>query len=92
MFRSIRTNDGRAQHLDSCLTSHWSTTTILRDKPLPKQLGECWEAERTRFEAMLRAQETVPLEAVTIAVSLDGVMVPMKDGGRAQKRDEEGPR
>ncbi len=37
---------------------------------------------------MLRAQETVPLEAVTVAVSLDGVMVPMKDGGRAQKRDE----
>ena len=55
---------------------------------LPKQLSECWEAERTRFEAMLRAQETVPLEAVTVAVSLDGVMVPMKDGGRAQKRDE----
>ncbi|MGH8625121.1 MAG: hypothetical protein ACREYC_07585 [Gammaproteobacteria bacterium] len=48
---------------------------------LPKQLGACWEAERTRFEAMLRAQETVPLEAVTVAVSLDGVMVPMKDGG-----------
>ncbi len=55
---------------------------------LPKQLGECWEAERARFEAMLRAQGTVPLEAVTVAVSLDGVMVPMKDGGRAQKRDE----
>ena len=55
---------------------------------LPKQLGACWEAERARFEAMLRAQETVPLEAVTVAVSLDGVMVPMKDGGRAQKRDE----
>jgi len=41
-----------------------------------------------RFEAMLRAQETVPSEAVAVAVSLDGVMVPMKDGGRAQKRDE----
>jgi len=47
---------------------------------LPKQLSECWEVERTRFEAMLRAQETVPLKAVTVAVSLDGVMVPMKDG------------
>ena len=41
-----------------------------------------------RFEAMLRAQETVLSEAVAVAVSLDGVMVPMKDGGRAQKRDE----
>ena len=55
---------------------------------LPKQLGACWEAERTRFEAMLRAQERVPLQAVTVAVSLDGVMVPMKEGGRAQKRHE----
>ncbi|MGH7383436.1 MAG: hypothetical protein ACREKR_14625, partial [Candidatus Methylomirabilales bacterium] len=55
---------------------------------LPKQLGACWEGERMRFEAMLRAQETVPSEAVAVAVSLDGVMVPMKDGGRAQKRDE----
>ena len=51
---------------------------------LPKQLSECWEAECTRFEAMLRAQETVPLKAVTVAVSLDGVMVPMKYGGRAR--------
>ena len=44
---------------------------------LPKQLSEHWEAERERFEAALRAEETVPPEAVTVAVSLDGVMVPM---------------
>jgi hypothetical protein len=55
---------------------------------LPKQLSERWEAERTRFEAELRAEARVPAEAVTLAVSLDGVMVPMKDGARAQKRDE----
>ncbi len=55
---------------------------------LPKQLSEHWEGERTRFEAALRAQERVPSQAVTVAVSLDGVMVPMKDGARAQKRDE----
>lgn len=55
---------------------------------LPKQLSERWEAERERFEAALRAEETVPPEAVTIAVSLDGVMVPMKDGARTQKRQE----
>jgi hypothetical protein len=30
-----------------------------------------------RFEAALRREETVPPEAVTVAVSLDGVMVPM---------------
>jgi hypothetical protein len=55
---------------------------------LPKQLSEHWEAERERFEAALRAEETVPPEAVTVAVSLDGVMVPMKDGARAQKRQD----
>jgi hypothetical protein len=48
---------------------------------LPKQLSRCWEAERERFEAALRGEETVPPEAVTVAVSLDGVMVPMKEGG-----------
>jgi len=55
---------------------------------LPKQLSRCWEAERERFEAALRGEETVPPESVTVAVSLDGVMVPMKDGGRAQKREQ----
>src|ERR671910_30526 len=55
---------------------------------LPKQLSAHWEAERERFEAALRAEETVPPEAVTVAVSLDGVMVPMKDGARTQKRQE----
>jgi hypothetical protein len=55
---------------------------------LPKQLSERWEAERERFEAALRAEETVPPEAVTMAVSLDGVMIPMKDGARTQKRQE----
>ena len=55
---------------------------------LPKQLSGRWEAERERFEAALRSEETVPSEAVTVAVSLDGVMVPMKDGARTQKRQE----
>jgi len=41
-----------------------------------------------RFEAALRTEETVPPEAVTVAISLDGVMVPMKDGGRTQKRQD----
>ncbi len=55
---------------------------------LPKQLSERWEAERERFEAALRAEQTVPREALTVAISLDGVMVPMKDGRRAQKRQD----
>lgn len=53
---------------------------------LPKHLGRRWEQRRERFEAELRAAETVPADAVSVAASLDGVMVPMKDGERAQKR------
>lgn len=53
---------------------------------LPKQLSARWEQDRERFEAALRAEETLPKEAATVAVSLDGVMVSMKDGERKQKR------
>lgn len=53
---------------------------------LPKQLSSKWEEDRERFEAELRSQETVPDEAVTVAVSLDGVLVPMIDGKRKEKR------
>ena len=55
---------------------------------LPKALSGNWEANRARFEDTLRKQETVPSEAVSIAVSLDGVMAPMKDGKRQAKRQE----
>jgi hypothetical protein len=34
------------------------------------------------LEATLRQQETLPAEAVSMAVSLDGVLAPMKDGQR----------
>ena len=53
---------------------------------LPKRLGESWEAQREAFEADLRAQLEVPDEAVTVSVSLDGVMAPMKDGERQAAR------
>jgi hypothetical protein len=39
------------------------------------------------FEATLRQDESVPPEAVSMGVSLDGVMVPMKDGDRQGKRE-----
>src|SRR5215510_9980023 len=55
---------------------------------LPKALSGQWETHRPRFEATLRAQETLPAEAVTMAVSLDGVMAPMKDGERHTKRTQ----
>jgi hypothetical protein len=53
---------------------------------LPKALHARWEAHRVSFESTLRAAEVVPPEAVSIGVSLDGVMVPMKDGERQGKR------
>ena len=53
---------------------------------LPKALQVHWEAQRPRFEATLRDQEDIPDEAVAMAVSLDGVMAPMKDGQRHAKR------
>lgn len=55
---------------------------------LPKALSERWEAGRIEWEDALRSQEVVPPEAVAVAVSLDGVLVPMKDGGRARKREQ----
>jgi hypothetical protein len=55
---------------------------------LPKALSVHWEAQRPYFEATLRQQETIPEEAVSMAVSLDGVMAPMKDGNRQAKRHD----
>ena len=54
---------------------------------LPKGLSARWEANREAFESTLREATMVPEEAVTVAVSLDGVMVPMKDAQRAEKRE-----
>lgn len=53
---------------------------------LPKALSARWEASREAFESTLREAAAVPDEAVTVAVSLDGVMVPMKDAQRAETR------
>lgn len=55
---------------------------------LPKALSEVWEGRREQFERQLRLEEAVPDEAVTVAASLDGVLIPMKDGDRNGKRRE----
>ena len=54
---------------------------------LPKALSEKWEARRAHWESQLREQEQPPAEAAVLAVSLDGVMAPMKDGARQDKRN-----
>lgn len=55
---------------------------------LLKQCSAQWEGQREHFEAQLRGAMRIPEAAVTVAVSLDGVMTPMKDGARAAKRDQ----
>lgn len=53
---------------------------------LPKALSKRWEDERRQFEEALRHSDVIPPQAVTVAVSLDGVLAPMKDGQAKQKR------
>lgn len=54
---------------------------------LPKDVGVHWEVEREQFEEALRREAESPETSVTVAVSLDGVLIPMKDGDRAKKRE-----
>lgn len=56
---------------------------------LPKVIGERWEKNREEWENALREQETVPAEATILAASLDGVMVPDKDGQKEAKQKRE---
>lgn len=59
---------------------------------LPRELSAHWEQHRLEWETALREQETVPPEAVTLALSVDGVMVALKAKAeqRAAKRTEPG--
>ena len=52
---------------------------------LPKLLSSHWEKHRAEFEEALRAEQSVPCAATTLAVSLDGVMAPMKGRGAASQ-------
>ena len=53
---------------------------------LPKAISRQWEEQREEWERALRRTETVAPEAVTVVVSQDGVMAPMKEGERSKKR------
>ena len=55
---------------------------------LPKALSARWEEERVHFEKALREGDIIPQHATTIAVSLDGVLAPMKDGDAHEKRQK----
>jgi hypothetical protein len=54
---------------------HPSRSTLDR---LPRTLSGHWEAQRADWEAALQTQETVPVEATILAISVDGVMAPLK--------------
>ena len=66
-----------------------STSSLDR---LPKVISDSWERKREAFEAELRSTETMPECAVTLAISIDGVQVPMKDEGRSEKRSQKDKR
>ena len=45
---------------------------------LPRTVSAHWEAHRAEWEAAVQSQETVPAGATTLALSVDGVMAPLK--------------
>ena len=55
---------------------------------LPKAVSEKWEAGREAFESVLRTGDEIPDDAVSVAVSLDGVMAPMEGTEKETKRRE----
>jgi hypothetical protein len=55
---------------------------------LPKAIDAKWEHHRVHWESQLREQEPLLAQASVLAVSLDGVMAPMKDGQREDKRSQ----
>jgi hypothetical protein len=53
---------------------------------LPKEIHERWEDDRSAFEAELRSVTEIPEETKSIAVSIDGVLAPMKNGDAVATR------
>jgi hypothetical protein len=58
---------------------------------LPKTLSTHWENHREEWETALRTQETVLPEATQMAVSVDGVMISMKDGAADRRAQQAEP-
>ena len=51
----------------------------------PKIIADVWEANRQEWEEALRQTEAVPPPATVIAISLDGVMAPMRQAKGVKK-------
>lgn len=61
-----------------------SRSSLLR---LGASLSELWESDREQHEEAMRQAAEVPKDAVSVAVSLDGVMVTLVDSARADLKD-----
>jgi len=48
-------------------------------------VGKSWEEHRLEYEKELRKEIEIPAKAVLVAISLDGVTVPMKTGKKKEK-------
>ncbi|MFZ4802811.1 MAG: hypothetical protein ACOYLR_12830 [Chlorobium sp.] len=57
---------------------------------LTKTLSPHWEEHRANWEAQLRQSETVPAHANVVAISVDGVMAPIRGADKQEKAEEPG--
>ena len=57
---------------------------------LTKALSPHWEEHRANWEAQLRQGETVPAHANVVAISVDGVMAPIRGADKQEKAEESG--
>lgn len=79
---AVMTDEEAAELLEEIGTATVSKSTISR---VPRAMAARYEQRRPVIEASLRSQESIPSEAVTVQVGLDGVMVP-QDGEHAKAR------
>lgn len=54
---------------------------------LPKRISERWEENRVEWEEVLRLQDSIPAEATTMGVMIDGVHAPMRKPKGAPKEE-----
>lgn len=56
----------------------------------PKIIAAVWEAKRQKWEAVLRQTEKVSAQATVLAISLDGVMAPVRQADGSKKEASAG--
>ena len=57
---------------------------------LAKELSPHWESHRVEWEAQLRQKETIPTAAKVMAISVDGVMSPIRGADKQEKAEQPG--